>query len=155
MEIIFTKNTDGQHSISYRRDDGSVTWMRASMYFVQHDLSHYAVETTLGYRTAFLGMINNGMGIHDFEDRQKRLSMRISDEAWYAESMANIFLMELSQGLLEDFNQTAAAAFAEMKLPIPPPALTLAEADRIRRRIRELILQWQQLPEKEALQLSF
>lgn len=155
MEISFTKNTAAEHSITYRRDDGSVTWMRASLYFIRHDLSHYAIETTLGYRTAFMGMINAGMGIRDFEDRKKRLSMHVTDEAWYAESMANIFMMELAQGRVEDFNQVAAAAFAEMKLPVPPPRLTLAEGDEIRRRLQELITQWQQVPEKESLLLTF
>lgn len=155
MEIRFTKNTAGQHSISYRRDDGSVTWMHASPYFVHHDLGHYAIETSLGYRTAFLGMINNGMQIRDFEDREKRLSMRVTDEGWYAESMANIFLMEITQGGVDNFNQVAAAAFAEMGLPIPPPQLAPDEIAKIRNKIQELLVQWQQLPEKGSLLLTF
>jgi len=155
MEIKFTKNTAGEHSISYQRDDGSVTWMRASPYFVQHDLSHYAIETTLGYRTAFLGMINGGMQIRDFEDREKRLSMRVTDEGWYAESMANLFLMELTQGRVDNFNQVLAASFRQMNLDVSPPQLSVEEADKIRKRLQELIMQWQQLPEKGHLLLSF
>ena len=84
MKLQITKNSYKKHTILYRRDDESETWMHADDFFVHHDLSHYALEKTLGYKTAFMGMLNNGMEIKDFEDREKRKQIAITKEAVYA-----------------------------------------------------------------------
>src|SRR6478672_10525140 len=103
MLLRITKNKGKPHIILYRRDNGSETWMYADDYFVRHDLSHYCLEKLLGYGKAFMGMLNNGMDIKDFEDREKRKKLTVTSEAMYAENMANLFLMELTQGNFENF----------------------------------------------------
>ena len=109
MEI--TKNIGKPHVICYMRDDGSKTWMHADNFFVRHDLSHYAIEKILGYTTAFMGMLNNGMDIKDFENREKRKKITMTKEAMNSEQMANLFLMEVAQGDLADFNDTLKQTF--------------------------------------------
>lgn len=52
--IRITKNRDGSAALSCGRADGSVTWQRhrgpRGQFFALHDLTHYAVETTLAAR---------------------------------------------------------------------------------------------------------
>ncbi len=72
MKLLLTKCNDKKHVIKYLRDNGTETWMYSDDFFVIHDLSHFAIEKTLGYSSAFCGMLNNGVAIQDFEDRATR-----------------------------------------------------------------------------------
>ena len=155
MLLQITKHTDKPHIISYRRDDGTVTWMKADDFFVQHDLSHYAIEKTLGYSTAFMGMLNNGMDIKDFENREKRLRLTITAEACYAENMANLFLIEAVRDKFDDFNAVLASSFANMQQPIKPPVLTETELNAVRQYLKTLLAQWRQLTSGQTMTLSF
>lgn len=155
MEMRITKNSDKPHLILYTGNNGTATWMHTDDFFVRHDLSHYAIEKTAGYTTAFMGMLNNGMGIRDFEDRQKRLSMTITKEAWYAANMANLFLIEIAQGNFDDFNKVAAEAFANMGLGFPFPAISPALVNATRDYLRQLLNAWQQLPAGKTMVLNF
>jgi hypothetical protein len=119
MLIRLSKHTGKPHVIKYIRDDGTETWMQADDFFVRHDLSHFALETVLGYKTAFNGMINSGMDIKDFENREKRRAMKVTDEAGYAENMANLFLGEVVQGNFEDFNAVQQQTLAHTNNGIP------------------------------------
>jgi len=154
MEIRITKNEGKPHSIVYKRSNGTETWMRADDFFVRHDLSHYAIEKSLGYKNAFLGMIDHGMDIHDFEDRLKRKEMNISREAWYAENMANLFLMEIMQGELENFNTVSKHTFMKMQLDFPPLELNNEEMKAIRILLRQLLDQWDHLASDKTMNLT-
>ena len=153
--MLITKNQDRKHVICYQRDDGSQTWMYSDDFFVRHDLSHFAVEKWLGYRSAFMGMLNNGMDIEDFADRQLRSQMEISEEAVYAENMANLFLMEIAQGPFDDFNQVVGNAFVDFGKPIKPPVLTDEQLAGIREFYRDLLCRWDGLPAGTKLSLIF
>jgi len=155
MKLQLTKNSDKPHVIKYIRDNGTETWMYSDDFFVLHDLSHYAIEKTLKYTTAFYGMLNNGMAIQDFEDRDKRNALLISDEACYAENMANLFLMEITQGDFEDFNTVSGEAFIAINQKFSLPVLKDAEIKNIRIYLKQLILQWKDLPVGSSLQLTF
>ena len=155
MLLRITKHTGKATIISYQRNDGTETWMQADDFFVRHDLSHYAIEKTLGYTSAFMGMLNNGMGIMDFEDRDKRLQMTITNEAWYAENMANLFLMEVVQGELDNFNEVSANAFSKMGKAFPAPVLSDAQIRSIRNCLKGLLQNWNQLPAGQTMQLTF
>jgi len=155
MELKITKNTGKPHVILYKRNDGTETWMQAGDYFVRHDLSHYAIEKTLRYTTAFMGMLNKGMDIRDFEDRSKRKQLTVTKEAWYAENMANLFLIEIAQGYFDDFNQVAVSTFANMGLELPAPQLSVTEIAAVRQYLEELLQSWNRLPPDHAILLTF
>jgi hypothetical protein len=72
MIIRFTKakNEDRPSTITCFRDDGTTTGMPSTPFFVRHDLTHYAVETVLGLRTAFFGLLAQGWEISSFEERE-------------------------------------------------------------------------------------
>ena len=154
MLIQLTKNNGKPHIIKYIRDKGTETWMYSDDFFIRHDLSHYAIEKILGYKTAFNGMLNDGMNIKDFEDREKRKAMLITDEAFYAENMANLFLMEIAQGNLDDFNTVQQAAFEALEVQFPKIMLPVEKIDEIRLYLRQLLQQWHELTAGETLELS-
>ena len=152
MEI--TKNIDKPHVICYMRDDGSKTWMHADNFFVRHDLSHYAIERILGYTTAFMGMLNNGMDIKDFENREKRKKITMTKEAMNSEQMANLFLMEVAQGDLADFNDTLKQTFTVKEQVFDAPIVTNDQLAAIRKYVRELYKNWDELPAGETMSLA-
>ena len=154
MLLQLTKNINKPHIIKYIRDNGTNTWMYGDDFFVRHDLSHYAIEKTLGYTTAFNGMINNGMDIKDFEHREKRKVMHITDEGWYAENMANLFLIEIAQGQLDDFNAVQQGAFESLQTKFPKITLAGGMINGIRTYLRELLQKWDELTAGETLELS-
>lgn len=154
MKMIVTKNNGKPHVISYQRDNGSITWMHADDYFVRHDLSHYALEKTMEYTTAFMGMLNKGMDVKDFEDREKRLQIPMTDEAYAAENMANLFLVELAQGNFDDFNTVAGAAFESMKAPFEFQPLPGDKIETIRRQLKQLLSEWRTLAAGQTLSLT-
>ncbi len=155
MQIRFTKNTGKQNVIKYVRDNGTETWMYGDDFFIRHDLSHYALEKILGYKTAFNGMLNAGMDIRDFADKEKRAKLSVTAEAWYAENMANLFLIELAQGKFDDFNQVQQAAFVSFHQQYPPVTLLQATINEVRDYLSILLAQWKALPSGETLELSF
>jgi len=155
MELRITKNTGKPHIILYKRDNGTETWMQADDFFVRHDLSHYAIEKTLRYSTAFMGMLNNGMDIRDFENREKRKQLTVTREAWYAENMANLFLIEIAQGNFDDFNQVSLSAFANMSLDFPAPQLSSDQINSVRNYLKELLQAWKELATSSTMVLIF
>jgi hypothetical protein len=155
MEMKVTKNAGKQHIILYIRNDGSQTWMHSDDFFVMHDLSHYVLEKTLGYTTAFMGMLNDGMDIKDFEDREKRNKIIVSKEAAYAENMANLFLVEILQGNFENFNEISRQAFETSWKNFPPPHLSDEEINAVRAFLKQILKQWKELPAGETTTLTF
>ena len=155
MLIRITKNTDKPHILKYIRDNGTNTWIYADDFFIQHDISHFALETILTYKTAFNGMINSGMNITDFESKEKRALNNITDESWYAENMANLFLIEISQGVFENFNEVQQQSFQSFNRTYPLVSLSDANIQAIRNYLGLLLLQWNELASGDTLELTF
>jgi hypothetical protein len=155
MLIRLSKHTGKPHVIKYVRDNGTETWMQADDFFVRHDLSHFALETVLGYKTAFNGMINSGMDIKDFENREKRRAMKVTDEAGYAENMANLFLGEVLQGNLEDFNAVQQQTLAYSNSEIPAIDLADEKIQAVRKYLRQLLTDWELLSSGQTMELVF
>ncbi len=155
MIIQMTKNTGKPHIIKYIRDNGTETWMYSDDFFIRHDLSHYALELVLNYRTAFNGMLNNGMDIKDFEDKEKRARLTVTNEAYYAENMANLFLIEIAQGEFEDFNTVQQQAFVSFNNRFPCTTIPQEKIRAIRVYLRQLLQQWKELTPGAIMELIF
>lgn len=58
------------------RADGSATWQkqesRHAAFFALHDLTHFAVESTLGFQRGFFGLIAQGWEIEETTGKQAR-----------------------------------------------------------------------------------
>jgi hypothetical protein len=100
-------------------------------------------------------MINAGMDIKDFENREKRLSILVTAEALYAETMANLFLIEIAQGEFDDFNQVQQEAFLPFTHLYPETYIVPTILNDIRSFLRELLEKWRSLPEESTLELMF
>ena len=150
-----TKNTGKPHNLKFIRDNGTETWMYADDFFVRHDLSHFALESVMQYKTAFNGMLNSGMDIKDFEDKENRVQLTVTDEAWYAENMANLFLIEIAQGEFPDFNKVLQEAFVSFNHHYPVITLQEDKIIETRNYLRKLLLEWRELPSGQTLELIF
>ena len=94
--IRIKKKTDGSAALSCVRADGSTTWQRQDgqqgRFFPLHDLTHYAVESVLGFHNAFFGLLASGWDISDFEKKEMRT--RMPGEALLAELIVGFFDLE-------------------------------------------------------------
>ena len=155
MEIQFTKKQDKKHTISCRRTDGTVTWMQADDFFIYHDLMHYAVETTLHYKNAFYGMLAGGTNITDFELPKEIRPFQITPEAFNAECIVNLALVEFMQGRADDFNKVLKDSYDKSEFNIEAPELDQAAIEQVHASFASLVLQWNALPFGESLNVSF
>jgi len=157
MTIRFTRGRNGKApALTCIRDDGSVAWQRSSEYFVRHDLIHYAIETALGYRKAFLGLVAGGRDLDDFGTREHAKDTYTDEEIWAEHIAAAIQFPSAAGGPpASDAEVVAYVHKACVDRGQTPPAITTEQTAAIRRRIGELHDQWRRLPAGETLELIF
>ena len=159
LTIRIKKNPDGRSSLTCTRADGTTTWQSMknaqAAFFPRHDLTHYAVETVLGHRNGFYGLVAAGWDLSDFGTPWPR--GRIPDEAALSEMMVRFLDLERASGELaraEDINQRLAEFCVEHDLPAPRP-LTDDDLWRIRQKRGELFAKWEAVKPGEAIELAF
>ena len=152
MRVQITKKSDGSGVLRCVRDDGSVTWQkqtdRHAAYFALHDLTHFAVETTLGYRRGFFGLIAEGWDIEDTTGKGARGPL--PPEAGEAEMIVGLFFAERAGGVIwtvDEFNEFAAMRGARL--------LTADEIARVKKKRSELFQQWSAVAPGAAIELQF
>lgn len=166
LTIRFKRHPDGSASLSCVRSDGSTTWQRQTgshgAVFPPHDLTHYAVETSLGYRRGFYGLIAAGWNIEDFAKPWPRGP--VPDEAQEVELIVGFFdterrsITQMSEAEFNDHAQRFVAAKQSRKaqsLGAPAPRLTLAQIEAVRQCRGELLARWAKLAPGETLELRF
>ena len=160
LTIRIKKNADGSAALTCTRADGSVTWQRQlgaqGRFFPRHDLTHFAVESTLGHRRGFYGLVAEGWDITDFGAPWPR--GRIPDDADPSELIVGFLDMERASGerwSTADFNDKAATYYREHAPGAAPPVLTDDDLVRIRQRRAELFAQWDSVAPGHALELTF
>jgi hypothetical protein len=160
LRIRIKRNSDGSAVLTCTRADGSVTWQRQEgahgQFFPRHDLTHFAVETTLGHRRGFYGLVAEGWDLSDFGTPWPR--GRIPDDAEPAELIVGFLDAERAAGTrwtAGDFNDRIAAYYRTHLSGAGPPTLTDDDLARIRRRRAELFAAWDAVPPGQALELSF
>ena len=157
MKIRFTKGTGKEKpgTMVCLRDDGTQTWNALTHNFAQHDLAHYVVETTLGLRQSFYGLVAGGVDIPDFALPKEKRKVQIPPEAVQTEHIVGHLQVEMADGaLIEDFNASLASACAVLGQPAPP-AIPPEKLELMRTRIREIWTRWQLLPPGGSLELEF
>jgi hypothetical protein len=165
LTIRLKRHPDGTASLTCVRADGSSTWQRQNgslgQFFPPHDLTHYAVETTLGYHNGFYGLIAQGWNIEDFGTPFPRGSIPI--EAQEVELIVGFFDTErrsIAQMTEAEFNDHAARYQAARQSKRPrllgvAPRLSAEQIDAVRERRSELLRRWFQLAPGEAMELPF
>jgi len=152
VRVQITKKADGSGVLRCVRADGSVTWQkqtdRHAAFFALHDLTHFAVETTLGYRRGFFGLIAEGWDIEDTTGKGARGPL--PPEAGEAEMIVGVFSAERAGGQIwtvEEFNECAAMTGVR--------TLTFDEIVRVKRKRSELFQQWSAVAPGATLDLQF
>jgi len=159
VKIQITKKPDGSSILKCVRDDGSEVWQKqqgsSAAFFPLHDLTHYSVETELGIRDAFFGLIAAGWSIDATTGKGTFGPLPVM--AVYVEHVVGTLDSERAGGThwpASDFNETIARSFANAGLAVPR-TLTDDEVLRIRKRRAELFGVWNELPAGDTLHLSF
>lgn len=156
LKIRIKKNPDGTGALTLTRADGSVTWQRQreghAEFFAYHDLTHYAVETELGHRRGFYGLIAEGWDLSDFGSPWPRGP--IPADADPSELLVGLMDTQRHTGVewtAAELNEQAAAAAPGAALP----QITQEQLDRIRRSMDRLFARWEAVRPGEALELRF
>lgn len=160
LRIRIKKNADGSAALTCIRADGSVTWHRQEgaqgRFFPPHDLTHFAVETTLGHRRGFYGLVAEGWNITDFGTPWPRGPIPIDADP--SELIVGLLDAERAageRGAAADFNDRIATYYRAHFPGTPAPTLTDDDLANIRRRRAELFAQWDAVRPGLALELTF
>ena len=155
MKIIIKKKAGNKHTISYIREGFEDYWIEADDFLVLHDLCHYAIETTLQYKNAFWGLIAEGINPGIFENKETRDALVLTNEAWYAEHLANLLLIEFTQGKFEDINAMLEKSLQQQNPLIPTIQFSNIVIVEIRALLHTLIENWRVVKEGDYLSLDF
>jgi hypothetical protein len=157
--IRITKRPDGGAVLRCQRADGSATWQRQDgrkgAFLPLHDLTHYAVESALGFRDGFHGLLAAGWDISQTEGKSPRGAPPA--EALAVEHLVGMLDAERSSGgewAATDVNREAALYAGGGGRPAPR-ALTDEELGRTCTRMRDLFHRWAALWPGESLKLAF
>jgi len=160
MKIKIAKRADGGCVLTCTRADGSVTWQRQrgknAVFFPLHDLTHYAVEVTLGHDHGFYGLVSKGWAIGDFGSPWPRGPM--PEEAVTSELIVGFLDTERASGVqwtAADLNEKAKLYHAQHDRTTRWTALTEDDLTRVRAAAQALIARWRALDPGQALELSF
>ncbi|MGH7647428.1 MAG: hypothetical protein ACREND_04885 [Gemmatimonadaceae bacterium] len=161
--IRIKRAADGSAALTCVRADGSVTWQRQlgplGAFFPTHDLTHYVVETTLGYRQGFYGLIADGWEITDFADQETKHD--IPREAREAELVVGVFEMEHRMGAdwspaeIRDQGERYAASTRPARNRLALPALSDEVIARVRATRAALFEKWAATAPGDTLELPF
>ncbi len=164
LTIRIKKLDDANSALSCIRANGTSTWQRhrrsSGAFFPLHDLTHYAVETTLDVSGAFYGLLATGWEIDDFGPPWPRGPL--PPIALDIELIVGFLDAERAGGVIwsaEDLRDKAALYYAANKREAPRSApsstITDEQLDRIRARRGELFAQWTAVPIGDVLELTF
>jgi hypothetical protein len=159
MTIRIKKGADDRTALSCIRGDGTTTWQRLeggqARFFPHHDLTHYAVESVLGFREGFYGLVSTGWDLSDFGSPWPR--GKIPPQAGISEMIVGFFDLERrigEKGLAEDLNCMLAEYSAERDLP-PERQLTEEDLAAVRSMRAELFARWAAVERGNALEVVF
>jgi hypothetical protein len=153
------KGKDGRTALSCIRADGTTTWQRQqggqAAFFPRHDLTHYAVESILGLRQGFFGLVAAGWDFSDFGSPWPRGPL--PPEGNIAELIVAAFDLERSSGVItsaEEINRIVAEHCDQQGLPTRAP---LREEDiaKIRQKRAEVFARWKAVEPGESLEIPF
>ena len=162
LAIRLKRHSDGSASLTLTRTDGTVTWQRQkgslALVFPSHDLTHYAVEQTLGYGHGFFGLVADGWEISDFATPWRRGPIPV--EAREVE-----MIVGLLDGVRRDRDQWDAAELnaqlqqhaAESKFAsgLIPRTLSNDDLAGVRTARAGLLDLWENTARGEAMEIAF
>ncbi len=149
MKVEIVRRHDGAGVLRCTRVDGSVTWQKQDKHgdhFALHDLTHFAVETTLGYQRGFFGLIAEGWDIEDTTGKGKRGPL--PGETTEVERIVGLFDMERLSGAIWTAEEMNGVSLAARRLAVE-------EVLAVRKLRGELFRQWSAIPLGGTLELVY
>ncbi len=157
--IRIKKGKDGSGALSCVRADGSVAYQRQNAkqagVFVRHDLTHFAVETVLGHRNGFFGLIAAGWSFEDFGEKWDKKKYPVDADP--SELIVGLFDAEHrseAKWTGEEFNGYAREFMRQKGVEIGA-MITQEEVNRVRERIEELLARWETVELGQTMELEF
>ena len=155
LTIRLKKTPDAPPVLTGVRADGSATWQHSHVAFPVHDLVHYCVESALGFRDAFFGLVAQGWNLEDFGNGWPRgplppqalIAEEIVGEVWRA-------FMAREPLSAAELNSRVAEHRAQHALPVAR-AVTNDELAAIQAQLGELAMQWRALAPGGTMELVF
>lgn len=156
LKLRFTRREGKRPLLVATRADGSRTMAEIAV-GVEHDLTHYVVETTLRLHRAFYGLLAEGMEVADFDVAGATRKIDLPLEAVQAEFIVGLLQIERRNGEpCADFNAELRRALAAGRRPVEPPAPISAEQlQAIRTGLDALMARWNALAPGGSLELMF
>ena len=145
--------------LTIERDDGSYCYTKLKRGLEFHDLAHFAIESVLGFKNAFYGIINQGFRVEDFEapieKRPEAVQPKnLHPEAMITEQMVNLLQVELFDDLEKDqFIPQLKTILQNDGLEFPD-ALNKEKLDDIRKTLEDCCKRWNNLTEGDSLVLN-
>ena len=155
MTIQLKKGKDGPSTLACVRDDGSRTWNTLHPFFPEHDLTHCAAESILGFSEAFFGLVASGWNIDDFA--KPGAAKSLPAEAVLAESIVGILDLERGTGRIlsaPEFNEALSESLRGQGRG-PFRSISEQELTRLRSLRADLQSRWRTLAQGETLEVSF
>ncbi len=148
MVIQISKRADGEGVLRCVRGDGSATWQkqggRNAAFFALHDLTHSAVESVLGYRRGFFGLIAEGWDLEETDGKGARGAL--PEEAVEVERIVGLFDAERAGG-----TPMTAAEFGQYG----PRKLSEEEIAGVRAKRAELFARWREVEAGGVMELTW
>jgi hypothetical protein len=158
MKLIATRQgrTDKYDQLRCVRRDGSATGCRMPRQgILPHDLVHCVVETTLGWRHAFFGMIAAGIDIGPaMEQAHDPGNAALADQAIHVEAIVESLQAQLWSGAFDDamFDEGVRTACTGRGRSVP--VLPAGIGRRLYDAVLELDARWQRVPWHGTLELD-
>jgi hypothetical protein len=159
LVIRMKKGTDGSTTLSCARRDGTSTWQRQeggqAAFFPRHDLTHFAVESKLGHKQGFYGLVASGWDLSDFGTPWPR--GKLPPEGNLTEMIVGFFDQERASGVIgscDDLNELVAQFCREMGIATPA-ILDDSDLWAVREKRGELFSKWDSVRPGDALELVF
>jgi hypothetical protein len=158
LKLRFKKKADADTVFTALREDGSSTTTSIGAYAgfgPVHDLSHYVVETSMGFRNAFLGLLGAGRNVEDFNRESKQW---LTEEAMVAEAISGQLSQDAMTGRplsVEDFNWTVRDVLSRGTVKCAAPELTAEQLSALHARLADLRRRWEAVAVGETLELEF
>jgi hypothetical protein len=159
LTVRFKKNADGTSALTCVRPDGSTTWHSPKgaqgRFFALHDLTHFAVESTLRIAKGFYGIVASGWDISEFGAPERR--GQLPPEAGWVEVIVGFLDMERASGETFDAAECneKVRLYYEANGGAPVRDLTDADLNAIRDARRDLFARWAAVAPGETLELEF
>src|SRR3954469_14484998 len=160
LTIRIKKGKDGRAALSCQRSDGSIIYQRQNEkqagFFVRHDLTHFAVETVLGHRKGFFGLIAGGWSFEDFGEKWDK--KKYPADAEPSELIVGLFDAENAseaQWSAAEFNLHAKGFMRELGGSEIGEVIDQEQVERVRARIGELMKRWERVKPGGTMELEF